>query len=95
MQNNIKSDGMANLSVRGVSADTLGALRQRATREGGSVNSLVVRLLDQSLGRAPAAGRLHAFDDLDALAGCWSRAEADEFAAATQAFAAIDPLQWR
>jgi hypothetical protein len=95
MQNDIKSDSIANLSVRGVSADTMGALRRRAAREGGSVNSLVVRLLDQSLGRAPAAGRLHPFDDLDALAGSWSAEEAGEFAAATREFATVDPMQWR
>ena len=95
MQNDIKNDGTANLSVRGVSASTMGALRQRASRDGASVNSLVVKLLDQALGRAPGAGRLQTFDDLDALAGSWSPEEAEAFASATHSFASIDPAQWR
>ncbi len=95
MQNDIKSDGAGNLSVRGVSASTMGALRQRASRDGASVNSLVVKLLDQALGRAPGAGRLQTFDDLDTLAGSWSAEDAQAFAADTQSFTTIDPAQWR
>lgn len=95
MQNDIKNDGASNLSVRGLSASTMGALRQRASRDGASINSMVVRLLDQALGRAPGGGRLQTFDDLDALAGSWTAEEAEAFAADTRAFATIDPALWR
>ncbi|MEY3973819.1 MAG: hypothetical protein RIS59_180 [Pseudomonadota bacterium] len=95
MQNDIKNDGTANLSVRGISPATMGALRQRALRDGSSINSVVVRLLDQGLGRPPAAGRLQTFDDLDALAGSWTAEEAEAFAADTRGFTTIDPAQWR
>jgi hypothetical protein len=44
------------------------------------------------LGRAPAAAGRHA--DLDALAGTWSAADADEFEQGTASFREIEASLW-
>lgn len=86
---------MANLSVRGLDERSLAALKRRAEQEKASVNTLVVRLIEQGLGigRARSAPRRH--DDLDALAGTWAQRDADEFARSTAPFAEIDPRLWK
>lgn len=80
---------MANLSLRGLDRSTLSRLKSNARRRGVSVNRLIVETLQQQY--SAGAG---AFDDLDALAGTWTRAEGDAFAAAVAPFAEIDPALW-
>jgi hypothetical protein len=86
---------MSNLSVRGLEPETLAPLKALATREGSSVNALVLRLIERGLGRdsAKPARRLH--DDLDALAGSWTAEEAPAFDASTGDFEATDPELWK
>jgi hypothetical protein len=67
---------MANLSIRGLDAKALAELKARAAKEDASVDTLVLRLIDQGLGRRPAKPRLRRHDDLDALAGSWRQSEA-------------------
>lgn len=80
---------MPNISLRGLDSPTLSRIKSRARRRGISVNRLIV----ETLQREYAAGD-QAFDDLDALAGAWSKAEAAGFAAAVAPFAEIDPGLW-
>lgn len=86
---------MSNLSIRGLDRAVLATLKSMASRQGSSVNALVLRLIDQGLGRAPGKSVLQRFDDLDALAGAWSESEAAEFSAYTEAFGKIDQDQWK
>lgn len=79
---------MANVLLRGLDPSTLSRLRAQARRRGISVNRLIV----ETLQREHAGGQT--FDDLDALAGSWSRAEADAFAAAVAPFSEIDAKLW-
>lgn len=80
---------MANISLRGLDAPTLSRLKSSARRRKISVNRLIVETLQQQY----AAGD-KTFDDLDALAGTWSKPEAAEFAAAIAPFAEIDAGLW-
>ena len=80
---------MPNLSLRALDASTLSRIKSTARRRRISVNRLIVDTLRQQYG---AAGQC--YDDLDALAGKWSKAEADAFDAATAPFAAIDAGLW-
>jgi len=80
---------MANLSLRGLDSSTLSRLKSNARRRGVSVNRLIVETLQQQY----SAGT-KSFDDLDALAGTWTKAEADAFAAAVAPFAEIDAALW-
>ena len=86
---------MANISLRGLEAGALAALKARAEAESASVNSIVLSLIDQGLGRTKAKAVRRRHDDLDALAGSWRKAEAAEFERATAPFAKVDPLLWK
>ncbi len=57
-----------------------------------SLNALILQILRGSLGLSTSARLVH---DLDALAGSWSREEAEEFAAAVLSFEEIDTSLWQ
>ena len=80
---------MADISLRGLDNPTLSRIRSNAKRRGVSVNRLIVETLRQQY-----AGSETAFDDLDALAGAWSKAEANAFDIAVAPFAEIDAALW-
>jgi len=80
---------MANLSLRGLDRSTLSRLRSSARRRGVSVNRLIVETLQQQYSVGTKT-----FDDLDALVGTWTKAEADAFAAAVAPFGEIEPGLW-
>lgn len=86
---------MANLSIRGVDESVLATLKSMASQQGVSVNALVLRLIDQGVGRVPGKPALRRFDDLDALAGAWSEEEAAEFAANVEGCERIEPELWQ
>jgi plasmid stability protein len=87
---------MTNLSIRGLDAKALAQLKERAAREEASVNTLVVRLIEQGLGHRRAKKTvLRRRDDLDALAGAWRKTEGAAFERAAAPFAEVDPALWK
>ena len=80
---------MADFSLRGLDATTLSRIRTSARRRKLSVNRLIVETL-----REQYATGSQVFDDLDALAGAWSKAEAAAFETAIAPFAEIDAKLW-
>lgn len=86
---------MANLSIRGLDDKALAALKRRAAREDASVNTLVVRLIEQGLSLNRAKKTLTRHDDLDALAGTWRKQDASAFERATAPFAKVDADLWK
>ena len=86
---------MANLSVRGIDAKALAELKNRAAKEDSSVNTLVLRLIEQGLGHRRVKPVLRRHDDLDALAGSWRKADAVAFERATAPFGDIDTQLWK
>jgi hypothetical protein len=93
IQTAFRSAGMTTMSIRGLDDQVLAQLKNQALREGSSLNSLVLRLLQGANKPAPAHA-LQKFDDLDALAGTWSDDDAAAFAHHMAAFSDIDPAQW-
>ena len=85
---------MTTLSIRGLDEQALASLKARAAQEKASVNSVILRLIDEGLGRRAGPGRRR-HDDLDALAGTWTDEEAAVFAQATASFEAIDANLWK
>jgi hypothetical protein len=81
------------MSIRGLDAQMLAQLKNQASQEGSSLNSLVLRLLQGPDKPAPVSA-LKKFDDLDALAGTWSDEDAADFARHTTALSEIDTAQW-
>ncbi len=86
---------MTNLSIRGLDDKALAALKKRAAKEEASVNTLVLRLIEQGLGLRRAKPALTRHDDLDALAGSWRQNDAAEFEHATAAFNKVDAQLWK
>jgi hypothetical protein len=86
---------MANLSIRGLDDKALAELKKRAVKEDASVNTLVLRLIDQGLGRHKPKPVLRRHDDLDALAGSWQKKDGLDFDRATAAFDKVDPNLWK
>ena len=84
---------MAMMSIRGLYENILRELKARAKREGISLNSLALRLLEAGyFSKKTAEGGYH---DLDALAGTWSREDEEEFGRNTAPFSEIDPDLWK
>jgi plasmid stability protein len=86
---------MNNLSIRGLDDKALAALKQRAAREDASVNTVVLRLIEQGLGLQRAKPALRRHDDLDAMAGSWSKAQAAAFERVTGVFSEVDTALWK
>lgn len=86
---------MHNLSVRGIEEASLRRLKQMAKRRGVSLNRLIADLLNTEGGNAPTRARSTAHDDLDQLAGTWSKRDAREFERAVASFEQIDEELWR
>jgi len=86
------------MSIRGLDDRSLARLKRQAAQEGGSLNSLVVRLLQGADGASHGASNgaaLQKFDDLNALAGTWSEQDARGFERDTAAFSEVDVTLWK
>ncbi len=86
---------MTNLSIRGLDIRAFTELKSRAAREDVSVNTLVLRLIEQGLGLKRTKPALARHDDLDALAGSWGAEDGAEFERATAPFAEIEDGLWK
>ena len=81
---------MGTITVRGLGAEELAALKLAAEREGISMNRLALRRLVDPQPPAGIAGP----SALDELAGTWSQQEADSFQAAIAPLEQLDPDLW-
>lgn len=86
---------MATMSIRGIEDAVVARLKQRARREGGSLNSVVVKLLEERTDQPAKRREPRTFDDLDALAGTWSASDAKRFAQGVAPFGEVDPQLWK
>ncbi|MBI2799429.1 MAG: hypothetical protein HYX63_03930 [Gammaproteobacteria bacterium] len=86
---------MATVSIRGLDEKVIARLKRQAQREGSSLNSLVVRMLQGESATKSAALPPKTFDDLDALAGTWSGQQVKAFERGTAAFTEVDPMLWK
>ena len=86
---------MANLSIRGLDAKAMAALKARAVREDASVNSLVLQIIEQGLGHSRIKAVPVRHDDLTSLAGSWGAQEASAFERNTAPLGKVDPKLWK
>jgi phosphopantetheinyl transferase (holo-ACP synthase) len=82
---------MGAITVRNLPPAVAKAVKEKARREGLSLNKAVVRLLEEATGQKPRATH----DDLDHLAGRWSAKEYEVFMAALDEQRRIDPEMWK
>lgn len=80
---------MATMTLRGIDEQIADALKKRAQKENTSVNTVMLKVLKESLGMEKKK-RMIQYDDLDHLAGSWSSQDAAEFEQATAPFEAVD-----
>lgn len=84
---------MATMTLRGIDDKTVEVLKERAKREGSSVNAVTLRLLRESLGLEKKKRNV-VHTDLDYLAGTWSKEEESEFERNTAVFEKVDEEIW-
>jgi len=77
------------MTIRGLDDLTIKALKEKAKKEGSSVNAALVKLLQEELG-IKKKKRTVVYNDLDHLAGTWSDKDYKEFLQLTADFAKID-----
>ena len=82
------------LTIRSLGSRLRAALEQEAARRGQSLNKTVLALLAERLGLAESARPIE-HDDLDELAGTWSKSEATRFDEALPAQRQVDAKLWR
>ena len=85
---------MTTMTIRGLDDLTIKALKEKAKKEGSSVNAALVKLLQEELG-IKKKKRTVVYNDLDHLAGTWSDKNYKEFLQATADFAKIDENVWK
>jgi plasmid stability protein len=85
---------MTIMTLRGIDEKTAEALKEKAKREGNSVNAVTLRLLRESLGLEKKKRNV-IYTDLDYLAGTWSREEAADFERNTAVFEKVDEDIWK
>lgn len=69
-------------------------MKEKARREGTSVNAALLKTPKESLGLEKRK-RSAVYDDLDYLAGTWNAQDAAEFNRATAVFEKVDEEMWK
>lgn len=82
------------LTIRSINSSLRAALGREAARRGQSLNKTVLALLAERLGLADYNAGVEC-DDLDELAGTWSKSESTRFDEALRAQRQVDAKLWR
>lgn len=85
---------MPTMTIRGLDDLTLKALKERAKREGLSVNAALVNLLREEFGLKKKK-RFVVYDDLNHLAGTWTEKDFKEFNKKIEDFEKVDEKMWK
>lgn len=83
------------ITVRNLPPAVARAIREKAKKERVSLNRAVISLLEAATGHGGQAPKERSRDELDALAGSWTKAEADEFDAFLREHRTVDPEMWK
>ena len=85
---------MNTMTIRGLDDLTVKALKEKAKKEGSSINAALIKLVQENLG-IKNKKRTVVYNDLDHLAGTWSDKDFKEFFKATADFEKIDKNLWK
>lgn len=85
---------MNTMTIRGLDDLTVKALKEKAKKEGSSINAALLKLIQENLG-IKNKKRTVVYNDLDHLAGTWSDKDFKEFLQATADFEKIDKNLWK
>ncbi|MBF8277651.1 MAG: hypothetical protein HW390_2724 [Candidatus Brocadiaceae bacterium] len=85
---------MATMTIRGIDDEVARLLKDRAKSEEMSVNGLILKMVNESLG-IEKKKRIKTYRDLDHLAGTWSEKDAKEFQERVTDMEKIDKELWK
>jgi len=85
---------MSTMTIRGLDDLTIKALKEKASQEGTSVNTALVKLIQENLGLKKRR-RTALYNDLDHLAGTWNDKDYKEFLKKVEDFEKIDKSIWK
>jgi hypothetical protein len=83
----------SNFNLRNLSPEVMSLLRDKAAKQKISINSLILQLLEQSLGFKRPVNKV-IFHDLDHLAGTWTSEDMQTFKNSIKTFEKIDKELW-
>ncbi len=87
---------MKAITLRNLPSELEKTVRKEAERKRISINKAVISLLERKVeGRKKTKNKTREHDDLDALAGSWTKKEAAEFDNTLAAQRSIDPELWK
>lgn len=82
---------MKSITIHGLDETLDGLLQEKAEQEGTSLNKIIKKLLQQSLGVSKQQKKF----DFSEFSGIWTQAEFEEFERSTRDFEKIDSRDWR
>jgi len=82
------------MTIRGIDEETAKALKEKAKKEGMSLNAIVLKTIRASLGFEKPKRR-KSYDDLDYLAGTWCDEDSAEFNKNIAETEKIDEEMWK
>lgn len=85
---------MSTITIRGIDETTARILKERAKKEGISVNAVMLKTLRESLGLEKKRRNI-IHNDLDHLAGTWSEKDFAEFQKRIADFEIVDKKMWK
>lgn len=85
---------MSTITIRGIDETTTRILKERAKKEGISVNAVLLKTLRESLGLEKKRRKV-IHNDLDHLAGTWSERDFAEFQKRIADFETVDEKMWK
>jgi len=85
---------MGVMTLRGLDDTTIKALKEKAKKEGMSVNAILVKILRKELGIEKKRHTV-VYNDLDHLAGTWDKKDYMEFQKTIEDFEKIDEKIWK
>jgi plasmid stability protein len=85
---------MKTMTIRGLDDSTAKALKDRAIREGTSINAALLKIIQEEFG-IKEKSRTRIYSDLDHLAGTWSEREFKAFQKKIEDFEIVDENMWK
>ena len=82
------------VTIRGIDPDMAERLKEASSRQGKSINQLVLDILRQELGMEKRKRYTRTYDDLDELFGRWSDSEFEQIQGSIDEERKIDPELW-
>ncbi len=83
------------ITLRNMPPELARQIRRKATEKATSLNKTVIGLLEESLGLKGKKKERPTYDDLEDLAGSWTREEAGAFDETLRKQRAVEPDLWK